>query len=875
MAAQNIPNRAIYPPAELYVQQVPRPRPVRVDPFAPLPTSFEPVHNADNPAWPEEVQRNSIASPEQPKDDLARTASRKRRVSGTGRGPRRAQLESYPQPAAPEVSATPTAPYQNGKAPSVNNPMSFAARARVLPDEDHENPPLADLVAEPEPAYSEKPKRKESTRRHRRPTRQDQSELDGQENSGEAAKQNGAPIQQIKVADVATTAHYMNPTTGRQQEAPSSSEPIPVTSPPARSNTRKSSTGQADPRREWAPDRSPLQKLEVKLNDISKEEKRARMEKAEQRLRESKAYKERHGPGQEVQSSDAHRPTKVSAVRNQDEPPPAQALQGSHRRRDKGNNQRSVVPAYSEDLTRQQPEQNQTSSHDRQPQVPTASASEKTRSTALEQQPLPKTQASDAPDDVEGRGVRFHAQEDKNRLSSNPVSQSSQHFGQDRSPSGTSSQSAGPQQRLRDGQLAMGARTSKEVPTQQQALYSNKTRRSGENDDAAAFGGAPDPVSTSAVRSQNKTIKYDIPPQTAAGIEARQKVGFGGDLDGPVEAPAHHKHRLSEILHHGRKSAPGSGPQLESQPRHLDEWRQGGVARLTADDLVTSMDDTKGQNAWWERGNSSVNKTSDATKPQRNPGVKSVSYAEDYGQDTRSFDPPLFLKCGPLLRYTGLKRDKLQHSLSRSNTSNRDRESWRGSVMIVTLDHESDYSTIPTLRLFPEPIELLPPPPLQVDGESGHSLPSEYIDPIAGLPKLSRIGTTVYVKPVEDLEPGVDLSRVETDDGLFEETRTAAVPTSYGKPNPRLSQSRQSESRTKRIMGNTISKSQSVRGVRLHAERGVTFWRFNMEVELSSQQTRIAYSINNGPSIGFWVPAKGQSMNIMFHSCNGFSMSVK
>jgi hypothetical protein len=54
----------------------------------------------------------------------------------------------------------------------------------------------------------------------------------------------------------------------------------------------------------------------------------------------------------------------------------------------------------------------------------------------------------------------------------------------------------------------------------------------------------------------------------------------------------------------------------------------------------------------------------------------------------------------------------------------------------------------------------------------------------------------------------------------------------------------------------------------------VTFWRFNIQVELGDRQTRIAYRINRGPAMGFWVPARGETMNIMFHSCNGFSLSV-
>ena len=175
-------------------------------------------------------------------------------------------------------------------------------------------------------------------------------------------------------------------------------------------------------------------------------------------------------------------------------------------------------------------------------------------------------------------------------------------------------------------------------------------------------------------------------------------------------------------------------------------------------------------------------------------------------------------------------------------------------------------------------MSLLPPPPQQFDGESGEGLPSEYVDPIAGIPKISRTGGIVYVKPVEDLDEGKDVSRVENDDGLYEETRTANVPTAYGKadeflgrsPLPALNKHKSTQQEVKRS-----GRVKEVAGIRLHAERGVTFWRFNIEVELGDKEARIAYRINKGASTGFWVPARGQTMNMMFHSCNGFSMSVE
>lgn len=90
--------------------------------------------------------------------------------------------------------------------------------------------------------------------------------------------------------------------------------------------------------------------------------------------------------------------------------------------------------------------------------------------------------------------------------------------------------------------------------------------------------------------------------------------------------------------------------------------------------------------------------------------------------------------------------------------------------MIVTRDANSSYELAPTLRLFLQPMDLLPPPPAHVDG--GDDLPAEYVDPIAGLTKLGRDGRTLYIRPVEELEEERDISREESDDGLFEMRRS-------------------------------------------------------------------------------------------------------
>lgn len=188
--------------------------------------------------------------------------------------------------------------------------------------------------------------------------------------------------------------------------------------------------------------------------------------------------------------------------------------------------------------------------------------------------------------------------------------------------------------------------------------------------------------------------------------------------------------------------------------------------------------------------------------------------------------------------------------------------------MIVTKDAESSYEIAPTLRLFVQDLELLPAPPHHVNGD----LPSEYVDPIAGHPKLGRRGETLYVRPVDHLEEAKDHSQIEDDRGLFESLRTQdASPDGTGETTGSFAGRRMRNM----VDGERMQKYKDVRGFRLHQDRGCTFWRFNVEVELKDKQQRIAYRINRGPSMAFWVPARATAMNIMFHSCNGFSTNVK
>lgn len=1003
MEARQGPSRSQYTSASAIVRE-----PIRVDPKLPLHASIAPSEALDRSPILDSATQNG----------MARKASRRRRASGTGPN-EKAQLESFPQPPAPEVPRAPPVsyrdPYINGHSSSSrnNNSTSFAARARAIPGDAGfipTSPPRNHLEPD-DPGSAD-----QITRHKRRGSTNSPTGVNLPQGHHPAAKSFEPPLvdpaTQQQLPSIATQSQHQSPDQNSPQQAVqrnTSRRYKDATSAPSRSNTRRSSAGLAEPRSEWAADRSPLQKLEVRLNDISKEEKRARVAEAEQQLRESLA-----NGGQRKTSVDVD-PTVIrtssrhvsadAGVRSRREPsgeprraqgePLVQDIAGGS---DNFRAEHGHIGGRNGTRTERLPEPLQRDAYQLPGSRHTSPATDQLSPRDRIQQTTGSAADDWGPEQPSGRGVRFEGTrpvEDQNPGLNTQLGSTVQRSYRpdqkgadlqlDRSPGSKGAQQS-QQAGYSDGQLKMGNGSSRQVPTAQQELYSQRTRPSQHDDSAAAYGGAPGPVPGHAVRGHNQANDHEIPPQTASGIGAKQKVGFGNTQRGAVETPVHHKHHLSDILHHTQRKAEKQSHDTNAEPRSLDEWRQGGTARLTAADYNTQSSPATPQKAWWEGGKSGGQRSSAnasavqsakgsyqddngtiqfsfstsclrSSEPSQNllqtfgkanvrPYVGNdvllkdnskkhswlqyynplLSHHADLNPDlslssaysyscphlsehdiyhkdhickpymskeliksmrairiraapkTDSFNPPLYLKCGPLLRYTGLKRDIQQSTGSRGAPSSTEREYWRGSVMIVTLDAESTYKPAPKLRLYPEPMDLLPPPPQRVDGDSGYDLPAEYIDPIAGLPKLSRTGKTIYVKPVEDLDQEVDLSRVEDDTGLYEETRTAAVPTSYGTPDFRPG--RGNPQKPVNIDDSPVNarrtmRSQEVRGVRLHAERGCTFWRFNLEIELVAHQARIAYRINNSASVGFWVPAKGQTMNVMFHSCNGFSMSVK
>ncbi|KAF4309738.1 hypothetical protein GTA08_BOTSDO02636 [Botryosphaeria dothidea] len=639
------------------------------------------------------------------------------------------------------------------------------------------------------------------------------------------------------------------PSSRDYEQSPVAAATTPITPNTEYSERRRSSSGIAGVQRSRTGSvshRSPLQKLEGALDDISKEERRARIQEAEAAAQEratsrrgsEQTAQPRHvsgpaqpGPGPQRSASgrrnfslptggqvDSRFPGKDSVDFGQPWQPEQQHEHGSQRK--------ARIPQYDGQIEPQARRNSQVDPDGGR------SISYRDRTARAEgshsRQNSMGDRAAIAAGAAAGAGLGLAASGDRG------------YHGQEQTTIGRSN-SRRLQKRTRpEVYQQTGNRDQAAIPDAHRQLQSDRAGNV-QGPRGAARHQPPDPFPAEAVRNNGPGPKYEVPPQTTNAQRAHDQIAFNREDAHEATGPQEHRsHRLPDLFHRHHHE---DRRFVSAKP--LDEWKSAEAASLTTDDLnIEAVEtDTETKLPWWEKRNSQHRRGSGSGAAQFDG-----AYEEPAGQT--HFTPPLYIKCGPLLRYTGMKRE--------SRMGRADKWIWRGSVMIVTIDQHSSYEKTPTLRLFLQPKDLLPPPPAQLDESTGQKLASEYVDPLAGEIKMSRTGKTLYVRPVEDLEEEADLSRREDDTGLYEESKTASSH----------------RSRIRKKDGEKCGKYREVKGVRLYADRGVTFWRFNLEVELGKEQARVAYRINRGPAIGFWVPARGETMNIMFHSCNGFSLSV-
>ncbi|KAI9765084.1 MAG: hypothetical protein M1840_007791 [Geoglossum simile] len=874
-----------------------------------------------------------------------RVTSNPQRRPSTNRGDRSLYdkpLPPDPPPAAPDAPrAPPPVSYRNPRASSgpsaghQRNSRSFAERvqgvtarsSRQVPDDPNEHID-----------------RQGSTRRHR-------------SGSGSADTMPPAPEKQGEGRRSSSSANPSSAHHRSGSRTASSQDPATSALPPTRSGTRKGSTASnsAAPQQpiDWAPDNSPLQKLETTLRDIRREEKRADQEEEQILEREARGGR---GGRRVSQSGAGAAPTAATGPSNLAEAGLVRNLSSKQKER----LQRSTTVDSRKDHSKGQPPSTeagrgfeyQEQQYVQDPlvlpesSVPARNTSFRNRSAARRTDDI----ASSTGEASRGSGPTTQGDRHHSRHHSHDVPHTRQHRVREKQQD---QQVQHQSDRVR-GPLAYDAKTA----------HDDETPRHFQSDDPVG----PAIVDTGTGAKHTPSIKK------SGSHKARDILGLHDERG---------KHHLLGAFHHGRRDRRSSeSPELaHAAPTGLTEWREAGTASLSAADLSLDPEPVVSDKAWWEGGSTGKRRASTGTRKnasstatwsdgqyESEDGMRSLirlfgdyEFAHDLPEIERRIDPvvpparhligfegtsknnarvqrrnkfkrryqklhssragllspdisisrphsllssalrterkishalrfhkrltrsmrairvrkapaptifrpPLFLKCGPLLRYRGLRFEPKPQK-TQQDGAKAVREIWTGSVMIVTTDDESSYEITPTLRLFYQPVELSPPPPTHLDGESGELAP-EYVDPIAGLPKVSRRGETLYVKPVDYLPEEKDLSTIETDDGLFTKKRIDTV--TDGSADHR----KQPAPKKKPYDGETVGKYREVKGIRLLAEQGVTFWRFNIEVELSETQSRIAYRINHGPAIGFWVPGRGQTMNIMFYSCNGFSVSI-
>ncbi|KAG5980633.1 hypothetical protein E4U55_003816 [Claviceps digitariae] len=655
------------------------------------------------------------------------------------------------------------------------------------------------------------------------------------------------------------------------------------------SQQRQPHNGRSERHKKFADDRSPLQRLEKTLDSMTKEEKRARVQAAEQRARDRAARRAAEASANHHQPAGVHT-RHVSSERQTHAPTSVAHFPAPHAFDSPPRQSDSREQPYLQHQTQHQPRpqqfvhQTNVFDHRHAASSPPPLLRREEDEGVLEQprSNLPRRNLSfrerTAPHEQEPRA--------KEQIFTNPPT----------------AFFTGPN----TGVLSMNRTGSniprKELPNDQKIPQGAQTSRENAGTSVPRLPATTRQPHVTAIAKDKELPPIPVSHQPREGVPRRAtEPVYGGDYgsdeqhDKGLRGPGRNlnlesgdvatdgrrlerqdsdhsiesapQHRISRMIFKDPEDLrPGEG--LYKSPAWLNEYEKATVGSLRGSlldltDRPPSVAD-KGK-AWWEAGSRS-NDTSYSSRPRKAEAFDGEY--DDTDAPTR-FKPPLYLKCGPLLKYSGIRRERIPIR-GPTNSAVPDREFWRGSVMIVTRDAESSYDIAPMLRLFVQDIGLLPPPPHQVNGD----LPAEYVDPIAGHPKLGRRGETLYVRPVEHLEEAKDLSLIETDKGLFERFRSPTdMPAADGATE--LPQSFAGRQRRISTDGEKMQRFKDVRGFRLHAERGCTFWRFNIEVELQDKQQRIAYRINRGPCMAFWVPARAHAMNMMFHSCNGFSASVK
>lgn len=215
----------------------------------------------------------------------------------------------------------------------------------------------------------------------------------------------------------------------------------------------------------------------------------------------------------------------------------------------------------------------------------------------------------------------------------------------------------------------------------------------------------------------------------------------------------------------------------------------------------------------------------------------SQSHADAKPDARYGFNPPLYLACGPLLRFTGIEDNV-----------------WHGSILVVAEDRKSVYSPVPVVRVY--------------TGSAGTATGTATgIGIDTGIVKLSRTGRAMRIKSEDEVARGIDHS-ISTDPGhsLFGDE--------YDIPDADTNRNTD----TNRDMDGNEQEHLTIPAHILHAEQAHTFFRFDLALPLPlapASSSKIVYTLNGSSTPqSFYIPSAAENMHVMFHSCNGFSLSV-
>ncbi|MCJ1450363.1 hypothetical protein MMC28_000694 [Mycoblastus sanguinarius] len=161
---------------------------------------------------------------------------------------------------------------------------------------------------------------------------------------------------------------------------------------------------------------------------------------------------------------------------------------------------------------------------------------------------------------------------------------------------------------------------------------------------------------------------------------------------------------------------------------------------------------------------------------------------------------------------------------------------------------QSDYEKGPGIINVKDELQVLCGPLLNYKGMSD-----------AGSRAPTWHGSVLIVTKPGQRQPNLKLRYVDEDNANQDSERSHPVVNSGSHPN---------DLSTKEV------QEKNCPGVKLYEDPVKAFWRFAVDLPLQIQEAVWEYSVANMHSFTFAVPAVSQSMRIMFHSCNGFSVGT-